>query len=490
MVQKKKKKRQKTIYPCKKKKTQKIYLQQNQNSPQNLQKTLKKRTKKDDILNCANFQRKKINNLNKELNYQKSLIKTEKDLIYLNGLSLNQWKTITKFSIVGQSNKKKKNFNIAIDHYFNLKSMYKKINSIKNKPSLYSEKKNFRKKNFEKKKFFSTFVPQKLVINQMDPKLMEAYYRNNLDEIEIVPEKKKILKKKKRVLTGKRGLSMKKRVFLEKNKKMRKSKIKKKMKKEKIARKKSKKKKIKPKKKKKVKIEENEYNEIMENNLKFLEKKSFKEISEKIENESSLDESEKIDYEKISEKKKKTEFDEKSEKIIDSKSEINFEDDFIKNKILKKKDLKNFSDIKKNNYTENSVLLKNNEISQNEKISENSKNSEIEKNNFSENSEIDKESENSENSKNELDFEKILKEIPKMENIDDENKIEEFKEKIVKLIFEFEIFGEDEFLNFFELVCKKNEHIDNEFLENIFNDVKKFLYDQFKEVGGELDDEE
>lgn len=58
--------------------------------------------------------------------------------IFLNGLSLNQWKAITNFSIAGQSNKKKKNFNIAIEHYFNLKSMYRKINSIKVKPSLYS----------------------------------------------------------------------------------------------------------------------------------------------------------------------------------------------------------------------------------------------------------------------------------------------------------------------------------------------------------------
>lgn len=48
--------------------------------------------------------------------------------IYLNGLSIKQWKCITNFTIAGQSNKKKKNFNVAIDHYFNLKSMFRKIN--------------------------------------------------------------------------------------------------------------------------------------------------------------------------------------------------------------------------------------------------------------------------------------------------------------------------------------------------------------------------
>ena len=58
----------------------------------------------------------------------------------INGLSINQWKAVTSFQIGGQSNKKKVNFNLAINHYFNLKSMYKKINQINEKPSVYSQK--------------------------------------------------------------------------------------------------------------------------------------------------------------------------------------------------------------------------------------------------------------------------------------------------------------------------------------------------------------
>lgn len=473
MVLKKKNKRPKSSYNIKPKSAK----NPSRKHPSKFFQTdlFKTKLKKNKIhqLNCANFQTKRLTNLNKELNYQKSLIKTEKDLIYLNGLSLNQWKTITKFSIVGQSNKKKKNFNIAIDHYFNLKSMYKKINSIKNKPSLYSEKKNLRKKNLEKKKnFLSTFVPQKLVINQMDPKLMEAYYRNNLEEIEIVPEKKKILKKK---------------VYLEKTRKKKRRIIEKKkiIKKE---RKKSKKKKIKPKKSikktKKDKMEENEYNYIMENNLKFLEKKSCDENSDKMENESSLEEEEKFESSKISKKNiskriSGIEPEKISEKIIDSESEIDFEEDFEKNRNEKKSDFLNNKENREiNQKTENSEKKRFANSEKKEKYHD-LQNSEIE--NISDDSEIEK---------TEIDFEKIFNEIPKMENLGDDNKIEEFKEKIVKLIFEFEIFGEDEFLNFFELVCKKNDHIDSECLENIFNDVKKFLYDQFKEVGGELEDEE
>jgi hypothetical protein len=57
---------------------------------------------------------------------QNPSIKPQKGLI--NGLSINQWKAVTSFQIGGQSNKKKVNFNLAINHYFNLKSMYKKIN--------------------------------------------------------------------------------------------------------------------------------------------------------------------------------------------------------------------------------------------------------------------------------------------------------------------------------------------------------------------------
>ena len=63
--------------------------------------------------------------------YQKSKQKEKKPVLLHNGISLDQWKTINSFSIVGQSNKKKANFNTAIDHFFNLKAMYRRINQEK-----------------------------------------------------------------------------------------------------------------------------------------------------------------------------------------------------------------------------------------------------------------------------------------------------------------------------------------------------------------------
>lgn len=54
-------------------------------------------------------------------------------IVLADGITTDQWKSISKFQIIGEKIHKKKNFNIAIDHYFNLKSMYKKINQIKYK---------------------------------------------------------------------------------------------------------------------------------------------------------------------------------------------------------------------------------------------------------------------------------------------------------------------------------------------------------------------
>ena len=98
---------------------------------------------------------------------------------------MNQWKTITNFQIAGQSNKKKMNFNVAIDHYFNLKSMYRKINAIKMKPSGYSFQ-NRRELELTKEmqnisSLLNSSTPQQMQYNNIDPEVLEAYQRYKLE---------------------------------------------------------------------------------------------------------------------------------------------------------------------------------------------------------------------------------------------------------------------------------------------------------------------
>lgn len=78
--------------------------------------------------------------------------------------------------------------------------------------------------------------------------------------------------------------------------------------------------------------------------------------------------------------------------------------------------------------------------------------------------------------------------IPKIRDITS-SQIESFKEKIIKLIFKYEIFGEEEFMSFYDKVCQINEHIDPEEIEQIFTDIKSFLYEQFQNEVENANDE-
>lgn len=51
-------------------------------------------------------------------------------IVLADGMTIDQWRKINSFKIVGQSKYKKRNYNLAVDHFFNMRSMYKKINSI------------------------------------------------------------------------------------------------------------------------------------------------------------------------------------------------------------------------------------------------------------------------------------------------------------------------------------------------------------------------
>ena len=65
-----------------------------------------------------------------------------------------------------------------------------------------------------------------------------------------------------------------------------------------------------------------------------------------------------------------------------------------------------------------------------------------------------------------------------------------FKEQLLNLILKFSIFSEEDFIDFFEMVCNKNNGISRTFIENIFYEVKDFLYEQFKDEMNNLEGEE
>ncbi len=77
------------------------------------------------------------------------------DQVFFRGISLRQWKKIQNFSLVGEKHKKK-NVNIALNHFFNMKSMFKKINEIKSKRSIYSKSK---RKKFTNRTLKRSFLP-------------------------------------------------------------------------------------------------------------------------------------------------------------------------------------------------------------------------------------------------------------------------------------------------------------------------------------------
>ena len=87
-----------------------------------------------------------------------------------------------------------------------------------------------------------------------------------------------------------------------------------------------------------------------------------------------------------------------------------------------------------------------------------------------------------------FDISEIKKVIPKIRDTTG-SQIDSFKEKIINLIFKYEIFGEEEFMLFFENVCQINQHVDQDEIEQIFSEIKQFLYEQFQDELQKHEDE-
>lgn len=87
-----------------------------------------------------------------------------------------------------------------------------------------------------------------------------------------------------------------------------------------------------------------------------------------------------------------------------------------------------------------------------------------------------------------FDKAKIMEFIPKL-NKDSEEDLNDFKDKILQLILEYEIFVEESFIDFFQAVCEVNNHVTETEIEDIFNEIKSLLYDQFQDEIENMEDE-
>ena len=88
-----------------------------------------------------------------------------------------------------------------------------------------------------------------------------------------------------------------------------------------------------------------------------------------------------------------------------------------------------------------------------------------------------------------MNAEELLAKIPYLES-QSEGHLQDFKQQLVEMIFNYEIFNEEEFNNFFEAVCLKNEHLDPDLLEQILTQVKEYIFEQFQTLAEENEENE
>lgn len=79
-------------------------------------------------------------------------------------------------------------------------------------------------------------------------------------------------------------------------------------------------------------------------------------------------------------------------------------------------------------------------------------------------------------------------EIPRLEEITEES-VEEFKEQLLAHIVKYQIFNSEEFDSLFQATHYKNQNIDYELLENIFDQVSETMQQQLEELQYEGDQE-
>ena len=118
--------------------------------------------------------------MNYESMYERDKKNDKKDKI-IKGLSKRQLKLMKSYSIVGESHAKKRNYETGINHLFNLRAMFKKINEIKYKNPkkiLFFEKK---KKIVRKKKNIVDKITENDIIENQK-KILKSMIPKNFDD--------------------------------------------------------------------------------------------------------------------------------------------------------------------------------------------------------------------------------------------------------------------------------------------------------------------
>jgi hypothetical protein len=420
------------------------------------------------------------------------------------GMTQDQWRNINQFQIVGQSLRKKQNYHVAIDHYFNLRSMYRKINRIKSKKNQPSE----------------TTMTQTPVVRQARssskhaqrarPKTAKQIPNYNSDAYYSVPEKQpmvarmkpksaekvsrpKIKPKSKLMAEQQLGQNANTNIIQIKPSANGTTKI-------------TEKQKIKPQKKsneKKINLEDYLGREISSaknkkgQNEGGLSKKTGKAPTDDI-----------LVADAIRREHKKVKSNISANNELNGKNDMGLKySDFLpmsneKNPAQQQTGNSKGMSKLQNNYLrdisedEDDLRLATNEQSSNNRpadpnafakqlnqANQNETNSRLSKqNNDSRQALSDEEEPMAEGHENEsANEEDLLAKIPFLES-QSEDHLQEFKQTLVEMIFNYEIFNEDEFNNFFEAVCIKNDCHDPEMMEQILTEVKEYLFEKFQEL--------
>lgn len=387
-------------------------------------------------------------------------------VVLSDGMTYDQWHQIHQFEIIGQSQTKKKNYNVALDHFFNLRSMYKKINDIKFKNAVPIRLHNnneetpveqlTRKKNEAKKKAksmerikISAFPNQEneKTVNQNIKNKKESVKKNKL-KLENVEEKKATVEVPKKS-----------------------------------------KEKIKPSKKVQKKSKKID-GSLGQDPLEDFRNTNEEEMIAANIHLAGLPKRE-VDLKEMMAQQKQKKRDDPPGKIPKEKTDHNqkthstqkqqarlMESEVIHRKVERAQKATQNND--EENEDEIPILF---EESNRKKTAQSSKKKNdtdyFEMGDLAE--KMRKAETEEEEQQREDDEDDIMDKIPTLDD-ETEEKLGEFKQQLVETIINYEILNEEEFENFFEAVCMKNEQVPREFLTQVFEEVKVYLYEQFQNL--------
>ena len=440
------------------------------------------------------------------------------------GMTQNQWRNINQFQIVGQSLRRKQNYNVAIDHYFNLRSMYRKINQIKHKKNQAPETVNtapfVRKQVRSASKSANRSRPN--TSQQVSNYYSDAYYTAIEKEPKVARTKPKSAEKVSRPKI--KGQSKKTVDHFGENTNANVVHLKPSA--NSIA-KASEKQKIKPQKKeseKKINLEDYLGKDSTVTKIKKGQNEDGRLASEKKGNERKANNfkktgkpanSEIIVSDAIKRQHKKVESNISTDQEFSSKNEMGLKyKDFLpmpseKNSIQDSKvQVKNASKFKENHLNDISEDEEDNAIPSNHRnplnkpanpnifvqhlnsVNQNEADDQLSGEKSGRKSDLSAHGEDDQgNYGQSMNAEELLAKIPYLES-QSEGHLQDFKQQLVEMIFNYEIFNEEEFNNFFEAVCLKNEHLDPDLLEQILTQVKEYIFEQFQTLAEENEENE